>query len=55
MPFKSDAEARFAHAHPEKFGGKEGLKEWDAATDFSKIPEKKKKSKTRERKTTRPR
>lgn len=41
MPFESKAQQRFAYAHPEKFGGKAGLKEWSAATDFSKIPEKK--------------
>lgn len=43
MPFKSKAEQRFAYAHPDKFGGQAGLKEWSAATDFSKLPEKKKK------------
>ena len=40
MPFESKAQQRYAYAHPEKFGGKEGLKEWSSATDFSKIPEK---------------
>jgi hypothetical protein len=39
MPFESRAQQRYAYAHPEKFGGKAGLKEWSAATDFSKIPE----------------
>jgi len=42
MPFESKAQQRFAYAHPEKFGGAKGLKEWSSATDFSKIPEKKK-------------
>jgi len=42
MPFASKAQQRFLHAHPEKVGGKEKLKEWDQATDFSKIPERKK-------------
>jgi hypothetical protein len=40
MPFESKAQQRFAYAHPEKFGGAKGLKEWSGATDFSKIPEK---------------
>lgn len=44
MPFASKSQQRFAYAHPEKFGGKEGLSEWSSATDFSKIPEKKKES-----------
>ena len=41
MPFESKAQQRFAYAHPEKFGGKEGLKEWSSATDFSKLPARK--------------
>jgi hypothetical protein len=40
MPFESKAQQRYAYSHPEKFGGKEGLKEWSSATDFQKIPEK---------------
>lgn len=40
-PFASLAQARFAHVHPEKFGGEKGLKEWDKSTDFSNIPKKK--------------
>lgn len=40
MPFDSKAQQRFAYANPSKFGGKKGLKEWSAATDFSKLPEK---------------
>lgn len=42
MPFRSKAQQRFLHAHPEKVGGKAKLKEWDAATDFSSLPERKK-------------
>lgn len=42
-PFASLAQARFAHANPEKFGGKAGLNEWDKDTNFSKIPKRKKK------------
>ena len=42
-PFASIAESKFAHANPSKFGGKSGLKEWDSATDYSKIPKKVKK------------
>lgn len=41
-PFASLAQAKFAHANPEKFGGKTGLDEWDKETSFSKIPKKKK-------------
>lgn len=44
MPFESKAQQRFAYANPEKFGGKEKLAEWSSATDFSTLPEKKKKS-----------
>lgn len=43
MPFKSKAQQRFLYAHPEKVGGKEKLKEWDQATDFSSLPEKRRK------------
>jgi len=42
MPFQSKAQQRFLHAHPDKVGGAKKLKEWDQATDFSKIPERKK-------------
>jgi len=45
MPFQSKAQQRFAYSHPDKFGGKSGLKEWSASTDLSKLPEKKKKKK----------
>jgi hypothetical protein len=44
MPFKSEAQQRFAYANPEKFGGKSGLAEWSAATDFKSLPERKKKA-----------
>lgn len=44
MPFKSKAQQRFLYAHPEKIGGKKALKEWSTATDFSKLPEKAKKT-----------
>lgn len=40
-PFASIAQAKFAHANPEKFGGESGLKEWDSSTDFKKLPKKK--------------
>jgi hypothetical protein len=39
MPFKSTAQQGFLEAHPEKIGGREKLKEWEASTDFSKLPE----------------
>lgn len=39
MPFKSTAQQGFLEAHPEKIGGPEKLKEWEASTDFSKLPE----------------
>jgi hypothetical protein len=39
LPFASKAQQRFLYAHPEKVGGKEKLKEWSAATNFSKIPQ----------------
>lgn len=43
-PFASFAQARFAHANPEKFGGKKGLAEWDRSTSFGSLPKKVKKS-----------
>jgi hypothetical protein len=42
-PFQSKAQRRFAHANPEKFGGKKGIKEWEEKTPKN-IPEKVKKS-----------
>ena len=41
MPFKSKAQQRFLHAHPEKVGGEAKLKEWDDSTDFSTLPNRK--------------
>jgi hypothetical protein len=38
-PFRSQAQRRFAYAHPEKFGGKKGIKEWESKTPKD-IPEK---------------
>jgi hypothetical protein len=38
-PFRSQAQRRFAYANASKFGGKEGLKEWESATPKN-IPEK---------------
>ena len=32
MPFKSQKQRAFAHANPEKFGGEEGLSEWESDT-----------------------
>lgn len=41
-PFASLAQARFAHANPEKFGGENALEqEWDKNTDFKNLPERK--------------
>lgn len=42
-PFRSESQRRFAHANPEKFGGKKGVKEWESKTPKD-IPEKVKKS-----------
>ena len=41
MPFQSKAQQRFLEAHPEKVGGKGKLKEWESATDFKSLPERK--------------
>lgn len=40
MPFKSQAQAGYMHAHPEILG-KKGLAEWDAATKGKHLPERK--------------
>lgn len=32
MPFKSQKQRAFAYANPEKFGGDEGIKEWEGDT-----------------------
>jgi hypothetical protein len=55
MPFESLKQNAWAHtpAGEKALGGPAKVKEWENATDYSKLPEKKKK--TRERKTTRPR
>jgi len=44
MPFKSKAQRAFAYSHPEKFGGKKGLAEWERHTPkkLPKYAEKKK-------------
>jgi len=42
MPFKSKAQQRFLEAHPDKVGGRGKLKEWEQATNFSNLPERKK-------------
>jgi hypothetical protein len=39
MPFKSKAQQRFLEAHPEKLKG--NIKEWESATDFKSLPERK--------------
>jgi hypothetical protein len=44
MPFVSGAQQRFLHAHPEKVGGEGKLAEWDRATDFKNLPERKRKA-----------
>lgn len=37
MPFVSAKQRAFAHVNPEKFGGEEGLKEWESDTP-SELP-----------------
>lgn len=37
MPFVSQAQAGWAHTHPDEFG-KKNLKEWDAATKGKHLP-----------------
>jgi hypothetical protein len=37
-PFASIAQQKFLHAHPDKVGGKEKLKEWDSASKGRSIP-----------------
>jgi hypothetical protein len=48
VPFDSKAQAAFLHAHPDKVGGEEKLKEWDEATDWEHLPLKKSKDKKKE-------
>ncbi len=43
MPFDSRAQWKLLEAHPEKIGGRAKLREWEQATNFSTLPEKKKK------------
>jgi hypothetical protein len=38
-PFRSKAQRKFAYSNPEKFGGKEGIKEWESVTP-KHLPEK---------------
>ena len=40
MPFKSEAQRKFAFAKPEKFGGKKVVKEFAKASKGMKLPEK---------------
>ncbi len=40
MPFVSQAQAGWAHTHPDEFGRK-NLKEWDAATQGKTLPKRK--------------
>ena len=42
-PFASKLQSRFAHANPEKFGGKKGLKHWDDVTNYNNLPSRVKK------------
>ena len=42
MPFVSQAQAGWAHTHPDEFGRK-NLAEWDAATKGKKLPKRAKK------------
>lgn len=41
MPFQSKKQQRFLEANPDKVGGKAKLREWEQATDFKTLPEKK--------------
>lgn len=41
-PFSSTSQQKFMYAHPEILG-KKGLHEWSSHTDFSTLPEKKRK------------
>ena len=43
MPFVSQAQAGWAHTHPDEFGRK-NLKEWDAATKGKTLPKRVKKA-----------
>lgn len=39
-PFMSLAQSHYAYAHPDKFGGKKGLAEWSADTNYKSLPKK---------------
>jgi hypothetical protein len=41
MPFESLAQEGYAHEHPEKFGGKAVVEEFDKATKGKKLPKRK--------------
>jgi hypothetical protein len=43
MPFLSKAQQRWGHSESGKkaLGGESAVKEWDSATNFKKLPEKK--------------
>jgi len=51
MPFESLAQEGFAHEHPEQFGGKAVVEEFDKATKGKKLP-KRKRPKPEEKKTS---
>lgn len=44
MPFASKAQQRYLEANPDKVGGRGKLKEWEQATDFKTLPDRKKKA-----------
>lgn len=41
MPFASKAQQRYLEANPDKVGGRGKLKEWEQATNFKTLPERK--------------
>jgi hypothetical protein len=43
VPFKSVKQQHYLAVHPDKIGGWSKFKEWSAATNFKKLPEKVKK------------
>jgi hypothetical protein len=53
MPFASKAQQRFLEANPDKVGGRGKLKEWEQATNFKSLPERKLSSRALTRKTSR--
>lgn len=54
MPFVSLTQEGFAHEHPEKFGGKKVVEEFDAATKGKHLPKRVGKKKPLYRHVTRP-